>query len=434
MLQFSQKAKSFKKRHNLVIFGLVGKRLSHSYSKTIHELISSVKYDLIEVEDIDRFLLKKPFNGINITIPYKTNAIKYCDVVDDISRKIGNVNTIINKNGTLYGYNTDYHGLKTLLSINNITIKDSSVLIIGNGSTSRLTEIVCTELNAKIITVIARNPKDNQDHIKNYSKYKNYDIIFNTTPYGMSPNYQEEPLFSILEFKNLKAVIDLIYNPIHSPLLIESKSLNIKAVNGLIMLIEQAIKANELFTNCSHNPKLTKEVYKIINQDKHNIVLIGMPMSGKSHYAKLLANSLKKDFIDMDSYIEDKEKESIVNIFAKKGEQHFRNLETSYYKEIAYCSGLIISTGGGIVENQEVMNHLSLNSVILFLDAPLSYLKRINPKNRPLLKTKSSIISLYNKRYPLYNQYADIIITKDTFDERKLQKEIEVALDEYFSA
>lgn len=414
-------------------FGLVGKKLSHSYSKTIHELISEINYSLIEVDDINNFLLNKPFNGINITIPYKTEAYKYCDVIDEKAAEIGNVNTILNKNGVLHGYNTDYYGLKSLLKRNNITIKNKRILIIGNGSTSRLTEFICKEKKAEIITILARNPIKTNEHINNYQNYKEYNVIINTTPYGMNPNYEESPLFSIKDFYSLDAVVDLVYNPSKTPLIIEAIKLNIKAVNGLSMLIEQAIKANELFCDLKHDPELFSQIYKIINTRNQNIVLIGMPMSGKSHFAKLLSTSLKREFIDMDSYIETKEYQSIVDIFENQGELYFRNLETKYYKEIAKNSGLVISTGGGIIENRLVMNYLSQNSVIVFLDAPLSYLKKINPKNRPMLKTKSSIISLYNKRYPLYNQYADIVVTKDTFDEKRLKNEIEVALNEYFS-
>lgn len=416
----------------IIMFGLIGKQLSHSYSKIIHEEISSVKYNLIELDDIHDFFAAKEFSAINVTIPYKTTVMPYLDHIDPIANEIGNVNTVINKNNILYGYNTDYYGIQKSLETNKINLTNKNVLVLGNGSTSRLIQLLSKNHLVKSIVILARNPKKKELSFTDSFDKSSINIVFNTTPYGMYPSVTTDSLINLEEYSDLEAVLDLVYNPLNTMLIQDAKRLNIKAVNGLEMLVNQAIKANELFFDTVHKLSLYNEIYKKLLFESTNLVLIGMPMSGKSHYSKLLSKKYHRQMIDIDRYIEEKENMSIKQIFALKGEKHFRLLEAKYVREIAIDSGLIISTGGGTVLNETSMKHLKSNGLIIFINVPLDMLLKFNPKGRPLLNNKESVISLYNYRYPIYNTYTDILVNKTSFDETATLKEIEVKLNEYF--
>jgi len=417
-----------------MMYGLIGKKLKHSYSKVIHQKLQNKKYNLIELNSLDSFFQDKKFKGINITIPYKSEVIDYCDILSETAIKTGSVNSIVNNEGILYGYNTDYDGLLFMLEYNNIYLENEHVLILGNGSTSRTIQTLCFDKNSKKIVVSARNPLENELNFSELKNQQNISVIFNATPVGMYPNNNKSLEIDLSFFPNLKVVIDLVYNPLETKLLLSARERNIKTVNGLLMLVHQAVKSSEFFHNTTYEQNTTLKIYKSLLLEMTNLVLVGLPMSGKSYFSRLLASKYDKKSIDIDKLIEKRSNQSITNIFHTLGEQAFRSLETKTIIEVSKERRQAISTGGGAILDKKNIEYLKQNGIIIFLDVSLSMLKTFNPKNRPLLKDKRNIEKLYNERYSLYKKYADIIITKDSIDEIRILNKIEVEIDEYFNS
>ncbi len=415
------------------MYGLLGKKLSHSFSKIIHEDITRQPYELNEVDNLDQFFNNEQFKGLNVTIPYKSDVIKYLDKLSTEARETNAVNTIYFLGGKLIGANTDYFGLDKALSYNNISVRDMNVLILGNGSTSRTIQYYCRQNLAKNITILARNPKENEYHFSNVDNHKNTNIIFNATPVGMFPNNNDDKLVSLDTFSNLNSVVDVVYNPLRSNLLIEAENLGIKAVNGLFMLIAQAVKSIELFHNIEIKNKTIVDLYKNLTQKMKNLVFIGMPMSGKSFFTRLCSEKYNKELIDVDSEIEDYINDSIENIFKHQGEKYFRKVESQIIENVSKLNNKAISCGGGVILSEYNMNNLKQNGIILFIDVPLELLRKCNPKGRPLLQDRKNIDKLYNERYDLYKRYADIVISKTSFNEKKTMSEIEVKINEYIN-
>ncbi|MBU1020451.1 MAG: shikimate dehydrogenase [Firmicutes bacterium] len=416
------------------MFGLVGKKLSHSFSKEIHEELVNQTYNLIELDQLDSFFYEKAFLGVNVTIPYKREVFKYLDYVAESATISNSVNTIINENGVLTGYNTDFDGLIYLLKKNIISINGKSILILGNGATSGTAKAVCEFLHADRIIVSARSPKENEYHFCDTYIHQNIQVIINATPNGMYPNNDDSTLIDIFKFQNLEAVIDLVYNPLKTTLLIHAEEHNIKAVNGLLMLVHQAVKACELFHKLNFDDAITDSIYKQMLMSRLNFVLVGMPMSGKSHFAKRLSILFNKEYYDIDLQFESKYNTSIPTYFAEFGESAFRDAESCIIKTISSSHNYAISTGGGAILREKNIHNLKQNGIIIFLDASLELLQKCNPKNRPLLKDKRNLEKLYLERHHLYEKYADIVIKKDILDSDILLKMIEVKINEYISS
>jgi len=416
------------------MFGLLGKKLSHSFSKTIHESLQNEhKYNLYELDSIDSFLKERQFKAINVTIPYKEDVIPYLDNVEGVAKVLGNVNTIVNTNGTLTGYNTDYDGLKFTLSHNGISLKGKVVIILGNGSTSRTIQHLCKANLAKKIYVLARNPKHGEYHLDAFETLNTAQIIFNATPVGMFPNNTDSFDFDLNSESSLEAVVDLVYNPLHSKLLLQARKLNLKAVNGLMMLVHQAVLASEYFHNTKYPASKTIDIYKTLLLQELNIVFIGMPMSGKTHYAKLISKLYKKEVIDLDKALVLAEGIQIDTIFKNYGENHFRLLESKIVDKYAKQHNKAISTGGGVILNPDNIELLKQNGIIIFLDVPFEILKSFNPKNRPLLQNKDNLKKLFDYRHNLYVDSCDIRIIKKSLNEDLIIKRIEAEIDEYIN-
>ena len=413
--------------------GLLGKSLSHSFSKEIHEKIDGKKYNLIEVDELDSFFQEKDFEAVNVTIPYKNDVIKYLNVLSEEAKAIGSVNTIINNDDVLTGYNTDYAGLEFTLDYNKISLEHKVIGILGNGSTSRTIKYLCKQNNAKDIIVFARNPRENEYNFTNKEALKEVEVLFNATPNGMYPHNYAELLIDLTNIPKLKFVFDLVYNPINSSLILAARELNIEAVNGLMMLVHQAVRSNELMNNISHPKQLTLKIYKEILFKELNIVLIGMPMSGKSYYAKQLSIIYSKELFDVDKNIESSYNKSIPEIFESLGEVEFREIESDSIRNISKSHNIAISTGGGVVLDKQNIMHLKQNGLLLFLDMPLNELIKCNPKKRPLLKDPKNIEKLFNERYNLYNIYCDKRVVKRGFKRKETLKRIEVQIDEYLN-
>ncbi len=415
------------------MYGLIGKKLSHSFSKEIHEKLHSETYNLIELDQLDDFFKSKQFNGLNVTIPYKQSVIKYIDFCSNIVKETNSVNTIINKGGFLHGYNTDYTGLEFLLNHYNITIKNKTILILGNGATSRTVEVLCNNLGSKKVIKAARNPKDKEVLFSELNKYNHANVVINATPNGMYPNNNDDLLIDLEQFSNLSAVVDLVYNPLETKLISKAKSLNVLGVNGLMMLVSQAVHSCELFHNQKYKSFVTIDIYKSILFNMLNFVLIGMPMSGKSFYARSISRAFNKKITDIDLEIKHKVGMSIPKIFKTQGENQFRKIETEIIKNISKDLKQAISTGGGSILNAKNIDYLRQNGIIIFLDASLNVLKGMNPRNRPLLKNPNNLEKLYSDRHHLYKKYADITIEKLVMDEKIVLKMIEVKIDEYIN-
>jgi len=414
--------------------GLIGKKLSHSFSKEIHEKLDKKEYNLIELSELDSFFQEKSFECINVTIPYKSKCISFLDEISESAKEINAVNTIINDNGILKGYNTDVDGLIYTFDYYNVSIENKVIGIIGNGSTSKTIEYVSKLKHAKIIKVFARNPKQNEYKLSDIDTHQDIQILINATPVGMYPNNDQDPVVNVSNFSQLEFVLDLVYNPLKTKLIIDAKKHNIKAVNGLMMLTHQAVKANELFNNRTYEKRISNTIYREIYLKQLNLVLIGMPMSGKSYYSRKLAKAYNKALVDIDREIEYTQEKSIPEIFKSAGEKEFRRIEFETIYNMSKELNKAISTGGGVVLNQKNIDVLKQNGVIIFLDAPLSDLKKMPPKGRPLLKNPSNLIKLYKERYALYNNACDIKIKKNGFNTKETMRNIEVKINEYINS
>lgn len=389
-------------------FGLVGNDVSKSFSKLIHDLFSNDKYLLLSLksDEFETFMNKKEFIGLNITKPYKKDVIKYLDELDDIASITKSVNTVINCNGRLIGYNTDYYGLKYLLMKNKVDVEGKTIAILGTGGVSSTVEFVLNELNAKKIYKVSRNK--NVDFIT-YSdlQKKNIEVIINATPRGMNEK-SFRPLFNLKKINGLETVIDLIYNPLNSLLLQEASKLPIKTINGLDMLIEQARVAEELFQNKEIDINENDKVYKKVLDKNLNIALIGMPYSGKSTIGFKLSQVLHKDFTDIDMFVEADCGLKIKQFIKEKGEKAFRREEHKKIKFISFQNNEIISCGGGVVLNKSNMNLLKQNSIIVYLRRDIDLIKFDN--SRPLSSNKNDYLKLLKEREKLYEMYADVIV------------------------
>lgn len=392
-------------------YGLIGENLEHSFSKSLHEDYLNTKYELISLkkEELKDFFIKKEFKGINVTIPYKKEVISYLDEVDPLVKRIGSCNCIINNNGKLKGYNTDYYGFKFLLEENEVSIENKNIAVLGSGGTYKTIKAVLEDLNANNIYCISRNKKDDNYTYEELLSLK-VDIIINTTPIGMYPNNYVNNI-DLDKIENLELVIDVIFNPLRTKLLIDAKRKNIKTIGGLQMLVAQGIKSSELFLNKNYTLEEIRSCYFDLWVDKSNIVLIGMPMSGKSTIGHKLKEAFNKEFIDIDKEIVDKENKTINEIFEIYGEDYFRKLENELYTEYSKKNGLIISTGGGIVKNIDSIYKLKQNGLVVFLDRKIE--KMIINNHRPLSKTKEDIERLYKERYELYLNNSDVKINNN---------------------
>lgn len=391
-------------------FGLIGEKLGHSYSKEIHNLIADYRYELREVkkEELGAFMAERDFSGINVTIPYKKSVMDYLDVISDDARKIGAVNTVVNRNGKLYGFNTDFYGLKALLIHNGVSVRNKKVLILGSGGTSDTAYNVVTGLKAKEAIKVSRTKKDGfVTYDEAASHHSDADVIINATPVGMYPDDDGVPV-NIGLFPSLSAVIDAIYHPLRTNLVSDAENRGIKACGGLYMLVAQAVYAAALFENKKPDENLIDDVYGKILNDKRNIVLIGMPSSGKTTIGKALAARMGKRFADTDELIVGTTGKSIPEIFEKEGEKVFREIEKKVICDIAVNDGTVIATGGGVILDEKNVLALKRNGVIVYLDRKIDNL--IATDSRPLSSNDDDLKKLYAKRKPLYEKYAEITI------------------------
>lgn len=390
-------------------YGCIGKKLTHSFSKEIHARLADYPYELMELaeEEIAPFFAKKDFAAINVTIPYKQTVIPYLDSISPVAERIGAVNTIVNRAGTLYGYNTDYFGMKALIARVGIDLAGKKVLVLGTGGTSRTARVVAADLGAaEILTVSRRKTEDYITYEEAVTVHTDAQVIINTTPAGMYPNCDEKPI-DIRFFPNLEGVIDAVYNPLRTNLVLDAQQRGIKAEGGLYMLVMQAVVAVERFLDVSIAKETADRVFASIYASKENIVLTGMPGSGKSTVGRLL-DADGFTFVDTDAEVEKKCGCSIRKLIADKGEACFRDLETAVLREVCAVSGRIIATGGGSILREENVRCLRQNGKLFFLNAEPSRLQAT--ESRPLSDTEEKLKRLYAERMPIYQKTADAIV------------------------
>lgn len=406
-------------------YGCIGEKLGHSFSKIIHNKLYDYDYELKEIpkDGLELFLKEKDFKAINVTIPYKESVIPFLDEISQTAKKIGAVNTIVNKNGSLYGYNTDFLGMTALIEYNDISLKDKKVIILGSGGTSKTAFAVAESMGAGEIYKVSRKGTNGLLSYKEAEeKHNDAEIIINTTPCGMYPNIGDSAI-SLEKFSGLEGVLDAVYNPIDSKLIVDAKNKGIKASGGLYMLVAQAVFAVEKFLDTKIDSKKIDSIYNEILKEKENIVLIGMPSCGKTTVGKKLADIIGKEFIDTDYVIEERYGK-ISDIFSRDGEDFFRKIESEIIKEIAAEQSAVIATGGGAVLNPENINLLKGNGKIVFIDRPLQ--KLITTSDRPLSSDREMLEKRYNERYDIYCNSADFIIKSDGSIEECISKILEV--------
>ena len=401
--------------------GLLGQKLGHSYSPAIHGMLADYDYQLFErePEQLEDFLKNGDWDGINVTIPYKKAVLPYCAELSDTARRIGSVNTIVRRpDGSLYGDNTDAYGFESLVKKSGIQVQGKKALVLGSGGASVTVVAVLKLLGAASVTVISRGGEDNYD---NLDKHADARIIANTTPVGMYPNNGQAAV-DLAQFPQCEGVLDVVYNPARTALLLQAEKLGIPCAGGLYMLVAQAKRSSELFTGSSIPDSEIGRIEKVLSGQMKNIVLVGMPSSGKSTLAAALGEKLGRPVYEADALIEQEAGMDIPAIFARYGEGHFRALETEILSRLGKLSGAVISTGGGCVTREENYDLLHQNGTIVWLQRGT---EKLDKTGRPL-SLKNDLNEMYQKREPMYRRFADAAVDNNGSVKATLEQILEV--------
>ncbi len=399
--------------------GLLGRKLGHSYSPQIHSHLGDYSYRIFEKEpdDLEDFLRNGDFTGLNVTIPYKKAVIPYLDELSPIAKRLGAVNTIVRWDGKLIGHNTDYYGFQSMVWRSGIAVAGKKVLVLGSGGASNTAVTVLQELGANVV-VISRSC---ENHYCNLDRHADASVIINTTPVGMYPNNGEAAV-NLDMFSHLEGVLDLIYNPARTKLLMEAEARDITAMNGLWMLVAQAKESAQWFTGNPVDDGKILEIYNILRRQMENIILIGMPGCGKSTVGRLLAQVSRKEFVDADEAIVQLAGKSIPEIFAQDGEAVFRQWETEALAQLGKQSGLVLATGGGCVTRPENYPLLHQNGSFVWLQRSISLLPT---EGRPLSQA-GKLAEMYEARRPMYEGFADCIVENNEDLETTISRICEV--------
>ncbi len=402
-----------------IAYGLIGNPLEHSFSPAIHAALAGYDYQLYPMSEAEmrQLLTQKNFKGLNVTIPYKEKVIPFLDEISPLADKIGTVNTIVNHAGSLYGYNTDICGLRDLLIKNQIELQDQKVLILGTGGTAKTALELCKLLKAKETVLVSRQKSP---HFSNYQEaplqHRDATVIINTTPCGMASLGINKTPVNLDDFPQVHSVIDVIYNPLRSKLLLAAEKRRLKTCNGLYMLIMQAFYAAELFSGKKLDPQKAQETFQNLQSEKQNIVLIGMPSSGKTTIAQVLAEKLKRPVLDVDQLITEQEQLTPREIIEQNGEAHFRKIEQKVISALTPKTGQIIATGGGSILDSKNVDCLKANGILYFLDRSLE--KLIPTASRPLSASFDALAKKYEERYTIYLESCDCRINADADPEQ----------------
>ena len=394
--------------------GLLGRKLGHSYSPQIHSHLASYEYTLFEKEpeELEDFLKNGSFTGLNVTIPYKKDVIPYLDELSPTAKRLGAVNTIVRrKDGTLIGHNTDYFGFCSMVGRSGLAVAGKKVLVLGSGGASNTAVAALEEMGAQVV-VISRSGENNYDNL-----HLNADaaVIVNTTPVGMYPKTGVSPI-SLERFQKLEGVLDVVYNPARTQLLLDAESRGLIAMNGLWMLVAQAKESAEWFAGVQIPDGKIAQIHGLLRAQMENTVLIGMPGCGKTTVGQALAAMQGKRFVDADAVLEERVGRKITDIIPTDGEEAFRQMETDTLAELGKQSGLVIATGGGCVTRERNYPLLHQNGTILWLTRDLN---KLPTHGRPLSQT-GKLQQMYAVREPMYRRFADAVISNDAAVEQTI--------------
>ena len=382
-------------------YGLLGERLGHSFSPQIHRDLAGYDYQLLPTppEAVEDLFARRAFQGLNVTIPYKRTVMPLCDEIDPRAAAIGAVNTVVNRNGRLTGYNTDIDGFLYMARRAGVDMAGKKVVILGSGGTSRTARAAAGELGAREIVTVSRHGEDNY---QNLSRHADAQVLVNTTPVGMYPNWGQSPV-SLESFPALEGVLDVVYNPLRTALLLQAEERGLPCSCGLPMLVAQAKRAAELFTGQNIDDSRAEAVLHGLREQLTSIVLIGMPGCGKTTVGRALAGKLGRTFVDLDEEIVRRAGTSIPEIFAREGEAGFRERESALVREFGERTGLVVSTGGGVVTRRENYIPLKQNGLLLHLRRDPAAL----PTDGRPLSQATAPEELWRRRAPLYAAFAD---------------------------
>ena len=383
--------------------GLLGEKLGHSYSPAIHAELADYAYKLYEVapDALAAFLTGGDFDALNVTIPYKKAVIPYCAGLSPIAQKLGSVNVLVRRpDGTLYGDNADAFGFEYLVRHSGVDIAGKKALVLGTGGASATVQAVLAQLGAHV-TVISRSGEDNYTNLERHADAQ---VIVNTTPVGMYPSCGVSPV-DLSRFPKLAGVLDIVYNPARTAFVLQAEKLGIPYMSGLYMLVAQAKRTAEVFENRKIPDSETERIWKKLSLEMQNIVLIGMPGSGKSTVAARLAEKLDRIALDSDAEIEEKNGMSCAQLIEKHGEAEFRELESEAIAALGKRSGAVIATGGGCVTREENYDLLHQNGIIFWLKRDIDQLPR---EGRPL--SAGDLAAMYDRRKACYERFADHVV------------------------
>ena len=402
--------------------GLLGRKLGHSYSPQIHGQLASYDYSLFEKEpeELEGFLKNGNFVGLNVTIPYKKDVIPFLDQLSPVARRLGAVNTIVRRgDGSLVGHNTDYFGFRYLVHQSGLDVRRKKVLVLGSGGASNTAVAALQELGARVV-IISRSGENNYG---NLHLHANASVIVNTTPVGMYPNTGVSPI-DLGCFPQLEGVLDVVYNPARTQILLDAENRGLVAMNGLWMLVAQAKESAEWFSGETIPDSRIVQIHAALRAQMENIILVGMPGCGKTTIGRLLARETGKQFVDADEALEARVGRKITDIIPIDGEAAFRRMETETLAELGKQSGFVIATGGGCVTQERNYPLLHQNGTILWLTRALD---KLPTEGRPLSQT-GKLQQMLATRQPMYRRFADAVIENDGTVEETLAQ-IRAALE-----
>lgn len=409
-------------------YGLIGERLTHSFSKRLHAMIGAYPYELVELTstELEPFFRARDFLGVNVTVPYKTAVLPYLDELSPAARAIGAVNTVVRRGGRLIGYNTDYDGMRYLLARAGISVASRRAFILGSGGTSLTARALLTDMGAAEVIRVSRTPReaDTISYEALHARREAVEVLVDTTSVGMYPHCDGAPL-SIADHPCLTGVIGAVYRPLRSTLVEEARMRGIPAAGGLAMLVAQGVRASELFRAVTYPAALVDTLTARFEAELGHIILVGMPGAGKSTVGARLARRLSRPFFDTDEEIRRRAGCDIPTFFATRGEEAFRALEAEVVREIAYGQvGGVIATGGGAPLREENRLALRRTGRVLWLDRAL---ETIRPTaDRPLARDREMLARRYAERAPIYRAVADDVITVGRTPDETVSKILEV--------